>query len=63
MPEEWEYSNYPEWMGTREGTLVEPGFVRENFGSPAEYSRLVMNYIAARELPEAVQRYLDDLER
>jgi REP element-mobilizing transposase RayT len=61
-PEEWEYSNCPEWMGQRDGTLVDREFVRDNFGTPAEYSRVVMNYIAARELPGAVQRYLDELE-
>jgi hypothetical protein len=61
-PEEWEYSNHPEWMGRRDGTLVDREFVGDNFGTPAEYSRVVMNCLAARELPGAVQKYLDELE-
>jgi putative transposase len=62
MPEEWEFSNYLEWMGLRDGMPVDPEFIRENFGSPAEYRQLVIHYITARSLPEEVSRYLQDFE-
>jgi len=62
MPEEWEFSNYLEWMGLRDGMPVDREFIRENFGSPAEYRQLVIHYITTRRLPEAVSRYLQDFE-
>lgn len=62
LPEDWEFSNYLEWMGLREGTLVNHEFIKENFGTPEEYKQLVMNYINTRNLPDDVRKYLSDLE-
>jgi REP element-mobilizing transposase RayT len=61
-PEDWIYSNYLEWLGQREGTLVDREFIQENFGSPAEYQTLVMEYIKTRYLPDDVRKYLQSLE-
>lgn len=61
-PEDWIYSNYLEWLGQRDGTLVDREFVQENFGSPAEYKALVMEYIKTRYLPDDVRNYLNSLE-
>jgi putative transposase len=62
LPEDWEFSNYLEWMNLREGTLVNREFISENFGTPAEYKKLVMEYIKTRNLPDDVRKYLQDLE-
>jgi putative transposase len=62
LPEDWEYSNYPEWMGRRAGTLVDRGFIRENFGTSQDYRQLVMDYLSTRSLPEDVGGYLQDFE-
>lgn len=62
LPEDWEFSNYLEWMGLREGTLVNHEFIKENFGTSEEYKQLVMNYINTRNLPDDVRKYLSDLE-
>ncbi len=62
-PGEWEYSNYREWMRRREGTLVNHGFITENYGSPAEYEKLIMEHIAARSLPEDLKEHLRGVER
>ena len=62
LPEDWIYSNYLEWLGKREGTLVDREFIQENFGSPAEYRALVMEYIKTRYLPDDVRKYLQSLE-
>jgi putative transposase len=62
LPEDWEYSNYLEWMGLRSGTLVDREFIRDNFGSLAEYKQLVMDYLRTRNLPEDVRTYLQNLE-
>ena len=63
MPEDWEFSNYLEWMNLREGTPVNLEFIQDNFGMPAEYKKLVMEYIKLRNLPEDVRKYLQDLEK
>ena len=61
-PEDWEFSNYLEWMDLRAGTLVNREFIVENFGTPEEYKAFVMEYIKTRNLPEDVNKYLQDLE-
>ncbi len=62
VPEDWMYSNYLEWLGQRDGTLIDQKFVQENFGSPTEYQTLVMESIKTRYLPEDVRKYLQSLE-
>ena len=63
LPEEWEFSNYLEWMNLRKGTLVNREFIEENFGTAEEYKRLVMEYIKTRNLPDEVRKYIQDLEK
>lgn len=42
---DWEYSNYPEWVGARGGTLVDRGFVLEHFAGDAQpYARYLDEY-------------------
>ena len=62
LPEDWIYSNYLEWLGQREGMLVDREFIQEHFGLPAEYQTLVMEYIKTRYLPDDVRKYLQSLE-
>ena len=61
-PEDWPYSNYLEWLGQRDGTLVDREFIGEHFGSPAEYQALVADYVKTRALPDEVKTYLQALE-
>ncbi|MFH2103562.1 MAG: transposase [Chloroflexota bacterium] len=61
-PEDWIYSNYLEWMGERNGTLVDREFIAEHFNSPAEYRALVMDYVKTRSLPDDVRAYLQAFE-
>ena len=42
----WPYSNYLEWVGEREGTLVEGEFVRAHFPAAGEYRAFVAECIA-----------------
>lgn len=62
LPEDWIYSNYLEWLGQRDGTLVDREFIQECFGSPAEYQELVMQFIKTRYLPDDVRKYLEAFE-
>ena len=61
-PADWIYSNYLEWLGQRDGSLVDREFIEEHFGSPAEYQALVMDYLKTRVLPDEVKMYLQSLE-
>lgn len=61
-PADWIYSNYFEWLGQRDGSLVDREFIEEHFGSPAEYQALVMDYLKTRALQDEVKTYLQALE-
>jgi len=62
LPEDWEFSNYLEWINLREGTLVNREFIEDNFGTSEEYKTLVMEYVKTRNLPDDVRNYLQELE-
>ena len=62
QPEDWEYSNYLEWLNLRAGTLVNREFIADHFETPDAYRALVMEYIKTRKLPDAVRKYLERLE-
>jgi putative transposase len=62
LSENWEFSNYLEWMNLREGTLVNREFIEDYFGTPEEYKKLVKEYIKTRNLPDDVRKYLQNLE-
>jgi putative transposase len=40
-PEDWLYSNYREWIGLRDGVLVDRDFVKDHFSNAEEYVRFV----------------------
>lgn len=60
---DWEYSNYLEWSGERNGTLVDREFIREQFGSGEAYRKFLVEYLQTRNLPEDLLKFLEDLER
>ena len=62
LPEDWIYSNYLEWLGQRDETLVDREFIQEHFGSPTEYQELVMHFVKIRYLPDDVRKYLEAFE-
>jgi REP element-mobilizing transposase RayT len=47
LPEEWEFSNYREWIGIRNGKLVDLNFVRDFYPDLKSYAAFVHS-----ELPE-----------
>lgn len=62
VPEDWEYSNYSDWLGLRAGTLVNRGFISENFGTSLEYQARMEDYLRTRCLPEELVKYLQEFE-
>lgn len=60
-PEEWHFSNYSEWIGKRNGKLVDRDFVSSYFKNPEDYQRFVMEYKIEKEMAERLSKYyLDD---
>ncbi len=59
----WPYSNYLEWIGKRNGTLIDRAFAQAHFGSAATYEKYVQSYLTGQvHLPPALQTYLEQLE-
>lgn len=57
--EEWQYSNYLEWIGKRDGKLVDYQFVDEFFPNKTDYVEFVQDYLLTRQLPDELN-YLAD---
>ncbi|MEA3441478.1 MAG: transposase [Chloroflexota bacterium] len=58
--DDWQYSNYLEWIGKRNGTLVDCEFVNEQFGTLEEYELFVMDYPPPKEIDQAMGSYYLD---
>jgi putative transposase len=56
---DWPYSNYPEWVNIRDGTLVDRSFIRAYFETVDGYQRFVRDYLEMRQLSEHLD-YLGD---
>jgi putative transposase len=61
-PASWPYSNYLEWIGERDGTLIDRPFAQSQFPNSQEYQAFVLDYLHTRQLSQDVRKYLDDLE-
>jgi putative transposase len=57
--DDWPYSNYHEWVGTREGMLVDRAFVEGLFAAGAVYEAFVQAYVEGlSKLPSGTEMYL-----
>ncbi|MBI5215557.1 MAG: transposase [Ignavibacteriae bacterium] len=55
--EDWEYTNYLEWIGKRKGMLWDKEFVNDNFRTAEEYKKFVLEYISPKKLEEEWRKY------
>lgn len=62
-PADWPWSNYLEYIGERRGSLVDIEFIREQFVDGRAYKQFLFQYLKSRQLPENVQRLIDELEK
>jgi len=60
-PADWQWSNYLEWIGERDGTLVDRDFIKNQFENAQEYKKFLFEYLRTRDLPDDVKKFLDDL--
>lgn len=62
-PELWPYSNYLEWIGARNGTLVDRTLIKQLFPSAQSYQDYVLAYLMGRgQMPQGLLDYLRRLE-
>jgi putative transposase len=59
-PEDWAYSNYREWIGLRNGALVDKVFVQDHFPSAGEYVKFVNDVEDEKKSYEKISKYLFD---
>ena len=62
-PVDWQWSNYLEWIGERNGSLMDCDFIREHFVDAQAYKNFLFQYLSSRQLPEDVKKFLEDLEK
>ena len=62
-PADWEYSNYLEWLGERNGALFDPEFISAYFASPEDYRQFVLEDLLGRDLPDDIHQYLESLDQ
>jgi REP element-mobilizing transposase RayT len=58
-PGEWAYSNYLDWVGQRNGTLVDHAFIHQYFLKPKDYETFVLSEID-QTMEEKLQGYYFD---
>ena len=56
--ENWQYSNYPEFIGIRNGTLFARSLINEWFESGEDYRQFVMDYVEEKNRYQEIQKYL-----
>lgn len=59
-PEDWAYSNYREWIGARDGALVDKVFVQDHFSSADEYVKFVNDVEDEKKSYEKIAKYMFD---
>jgi putative transposase len=62
-PTDWPYSNYLEWIGERNDSLMDNDFIKEQFSNAEEYKMFLFEYLTNRDLPDDVKKFLYDLEK
>ena len=61
-PADWPFSNYLDWLGERDGTLIDHEFIHQYFGTSEIYQALVNDYVQTRNLLEDVRMNVHSLE-
>ncbi|MFN8445022.1 MAG: transposase [Caldilineaceae bacterium] len=61
-PELWPYSNYLDWIGVRNGELVDHAFIQTFFPDLEQYKKKLLDYLTSKlRLPSAINNYLATL--
>jgi putative transposase len=58
--EDWEFSNYHEWIGIRNSCLVDKVFIQEHFQTGKDYQRFVLEYKSQEKSSDNINSYYLD---
>ncbi len=58
--DDYQFSNYLEWIGVRTGTIIDRDFIRQYFPDLADYVRFVVDYQNEKEMMKKLEKYLFD---
>ena len=62
-PELWPYSNYLDWLGQRNGEILDRPFIETYFPDISHYQAYVRSYLTGQVvLPPGIKRFLESLE-
>ena len=56
--DDWEFSNYPEWVGKRNGSLVDLKFRDKYFQDAESYKKYVLDYVSIKQAVKELDKYL-----
>jgi putative transposase len=59
-PEEWEYSDYQEWIGSRSRWRIDKDFISRYFTSGKEYRDFVIEYLEDKKKDNKITKYIFD---
>lgn len=48
--EDWKYSNYHEWISSRNGSLCDKKFIKAHFPNPDDYKKYVLDYYSFKQM-------------
>ena len=54
--ESWQFSNYHEWVGKRNGNLFDQKFLGDHFQRPQQYAEFVLQYEAPKKLQKEMSK-------
>jgi len=57
---DWKYSNYLEWIGRRNGELVDKKLIRTYFPDEIKYQEFVLEYTPSKSYNKLLEQYLFD---
>ena len=54
--EEWQFSNYPEWIGLRNGVLCDREFIKKHFPDSDTYKKYVSEYLSFKQIVKNLKK-------
>ena len=59
--EEWEFSNYLEWVGERKGSLIDTDLRDKHFPAGKGYENYVMDYVSDKQARNELRKFLFEM--
>jgi REP element-mobilizing transposase RayT len=56
--EDWQYSNYTEWIRLRDGDLYDKEFIVKYFPDPYDYKKYVLDYYSTKQMLKELKKYV-----